>query len=119
IRRDLAACYRLMALFGWDDQIATHISARLPGEHVFLINPFGLMFEEVTASSLVKINAEGDVLEPTPYRVNRAGFVAHSAVHLAREDAGCVIHLHTRDGVAVSMIEEGLLPLNQSAMLVA
>lgn len=119
IRRDLAACYRLMALHGWDDQVATHISARLPGEHVFLINPFGLLFEEVTASSLVKINADGDILEPTPYRVNRAGFVAHSAVHLAREDAGCVIHLHTRDGVAVSMIEDGLLPLNQSAMLVA
>lgn len=120
IRRDLAACYRLVAHFGWDDLIATHISARLPvpGE-VFLINPYGLMFDEITASSLVKINADGDILEPTPHRVNPAGFVIHSAVHLAREDAGCVIHLHTRDGVATSMIEDGLLPLNQTAMVVA
>jgi ribulose-5-phosphate 4-epimerase/fuculose-1-phosphate aldolase len=120
IRRDLAAAYRLVALFGWDDLVATHLSARLPGEgHVFLINPFGMLFEEVTASSLVKINAAGELLEPTPWQVNKAGFVAHSAVHLAREDAGCVIHLHTRDGVAVSALEEGLLPLNQNALLVS
>jgi ribulose-5-phosphate 4-epimerase/fuculose-1-phosphate aldolase len=120
IRRDLAACYRLVAHFGWDDLIATHISARLPvpGE-VFLINPYGMMFDEITASSLVKINADGDILEPTPHQVNPAGFVIHSAVHQARPDAGCVIHLHTKDGVATSMIEDGLMPLNQTAMVVA
>jgi ribulose-5-phosphate 4-epimerase/fuculose-1-phosphate aldolase len=120
IRRDLAACYRLVAHFGWDDLVANHISARLPGpDEVFLINPFGLLFEEVTASSLVKINANGEVLAPTPHRVNPAGFVIHSAIHQARADAGCVIHLHTRDGVAVSMLEEGLAPLNQTAMVIA
>jgi ribulose-5-phosphate 4-epimerase/fuculose-1-phosphate aldolase len=120
VRRDLAACYRLMALFGWDDLTATHISARLPGpKDTFLINPFGLLFEEITASSLIKINADGEILEPTPYSVNTAGFVIHSAVHMARPDAGCVIHLHTTDGMAVSALEEGLLPLNQTAMIVA
>ena len=120
IRRDLAACYRLVAHFGWDDLIATHISARLPGPgERFLINPYGMMFDEITASSLVKIDAEGQILAPTPHMVNPAGFVIHSAVHMAREDAGCVIHLHTRDGVAISMIEDGLLPLNQTAMVVA
>ncbi len=120
IRRDLAACYRLVALYGWDDLVATHISARVPGEgEQFLINPFGMLFEEVTASSLVKINSEGDILAPTPHQVNAAGFTIHSAVHMAREDAGCVIHLHSRDGVAVSMLEEGLLPLNQTAMTIA
>lgn len=119
IRRDLAACYRMMALFGWDDMVATHISARLPGpKDVFLINPFGLLFEEITASSLVKINADGEILEPTPHKVNVAGFVIHSAVHMARPDAGCVIHLHTPDGMAVSALAEGLLPLNQTAMVV-
>lgn len=119
IRRDLAAAYRLVAHFGWDDLIATHISARLPvpGE-VFLINPFGMMFDEVTASSLVKINAEGEKLQPSKYDANRAGFVIHSAVHQARPDAGCVMHLHTRDGVAVSALKEGLLPLNQTALTV-
>ena len=119
IRHDLAALYRLTAHFGWDDLLNTHISARLPdqdGEEVFLINPYGLMFEEVTASSLVKINGEGEILEPTDYRVNRAGFVIHSAVHRARPDAGCVIHLHTRSGVAVSATPQGLLPLNQTAL---
>ncbi|MGD9712607.1 MAG: class II aldolase/adducin family protein [Thermomicrobiales bacterium] len=118
IRRDLAACYRLVALFGWDDMTATHISARLPGEgEVFLINPYGMFFEEITASSLIKINAEGDILEPTSYPVNRAGFVIHSAIHMVRQDAGCVIHLHTRDGMAVSALQEGLLPLTQTAMV--
>jgi len=119
IRHDLAALYRLVAHFGWDDLLNTHISARLPdqdGEEVFLINPYGLMFEEVTASNLVKINGEGEILEPSDYRVNRAGFVIHSAVHRARPDAGCVIHLHTRSGVAVSAMREGLLPLNQTAL---
>lgn len=120
IRRDLAAAYRLVAMFGWDDLVATHISARLPGPgETFLINPFGMLFEEVTASSLVKINTDGEILAPTPHRVNAAGFTIHSAVHMARADAACVIHLHTRDGVAVSMIEDGVLPLNQTAMLVA
>jgi ribulose-5-phosphate 4-epimerase/fuculose-1-phosphate aldolase len=118
IRHDLAACYRLVALYAWDDFTATHISARLPGEgDVFLINPYGMFFEEITASSLVKINADGEILEPTDYRVNPAGFVIHSAIHMAREDAGCVIHLHTRDGMAVSAIEDGLLPLTQTAMV--
>jgi ribulose-5-phosphate 4-epimerase/fuculose-1-phosphate aldolase len=118
VRRDLAACYRLVAHFGWDDLIATHISARVPGpEEAFLINPLGLMFEEVTASNLVKINVHGEILSPTQYQVNEPGFVIHSAVHMARPDANCVIHLHTRDGVAVSMLEEGLLSLNQTAMV--
>jgi ribulose-5-phosphate 4-epimerase/fuculose-1-phosphate aldolase len=111
IRHDLAACYRLVAHFGWDDLIATHISARLPGpDEAFLINPYGLLFEEITASDLVKINADGEILAPTTHQVNPAGFVIHSAVHQSRPDAGCVIHLHTREGVAVSMLEDRLLP---------
>lgn len=119
IRRDLAACYRLVALYGWDDFTGTHISARLPGaDDTFLINPFGMFFEEVTASSLVKVNLAGEIVEPSPYPVNPAGFVIHSAIHMAREDAGCVIHLHTRDGMAVSGLEAGLLPLTQMAILV-
>src|SRR5262249_32172326 len=115
IRRDLAACYRLVAYYGWGDMIGTPISPRLPdenGKECFLINPFGMMFDEITASSLIKVDVEGDVLQDTPYMVNRAGFVIHSAVHMARPDAGCVMHLHSRDGVAVSSLEEGLLPLN-------
>jgi len=119
-RVNLAAAYRLVALFGWDDLVDTHISARVPGpEHHFLINPYGLLFEEITASSLVKVNAEGEILSPSPHPINLAGFVIHSAVHMARHDAGCVMHLHTLDGVAVSMLEEGLMPLNQTAMLIA
>ncbi len=117
-RVELAACYRLVAHFGWDDLIFTHISSRIPGpEHHFLINPYGLMFEEITASSLVKIDLEGNICEPTPYVVNPAGFTIHSAVHAAREDARCVLHLHTVAGVAVSSQAGGLLPLNQTAML--
>jgi ribulose-5-phosphate 4-epimerase/fuculose-1-phosphate aldolase len=122
LRRDLAAAYRLIAMYGWDDMIATHLSARVineNGEDDFLINPIGMFFEEITASSLIKVNMKGDVLHDTPYEVNRAGFIIHSAVHAARADARCVIHLHTHDGIAVSMLEEGLLPLNQTAMLVA
>jgi ribulose-5-phosphate 4-epimerase/fuculose-1-phosphate aldolase len=120
LRRDLAACYRLAASFGWDDLLATHISAKVPGEETaFLINPIGLMFEEMTASRLVKINLAGEVLQVTDDAINRAGFVIHSAVHEARADAHCVLHLHTRDGVAVSALEEGLLPLNQTAMILA
>lgn len=117
MRRDLAAAYRLVAHFGWDDLLATHLSARVPGKDCFLINPFGLMFEEVTASSLVKIDHNGEVLQDTPFTVNKAGFVIHSAVHAARPDANCVIHLHTRDGVAVSATAAGLLPLNQTAII--
>lgn len=118
-RRDLAACYRLVAIHGWTDLIANHLTLRVPGEPgAFLINPFGLLFEEVTASSLVKIDLDGNVLAPTEYEVNRTGFVIHSAIHAARHDANCVIHLHSRAGVAVSMLETGLLPLNQTAMAI-
>lgn len=118
IRLDLAACYRLIALHQWDDGILTHISARVPGaEDCFLLNPFGLMFEEVTASNLVKIDTEGNKREDSPYDVNKAGFVIHSAVHLARPDAGCVIHLHSRDGVAVSAMADGILPLDQTSII--
>jgi ribulose-5-phosphate 4-epimerase/fuculose-1-phosphate aldolase len=119
VRRDLAAAYRLLAQLGWDDLIATHLSARVPGEEAFLINPFGMFFEEVTPASLVKVDIDGNVLEPTDWQVNRAGFVVHSAIHAARPDAGCVMHLHTKDGVAVSCTKEGLLPLNQSSMLLS
>jgi ribulose-5-phosphate 4-epimerase/fuculose-1-phosphate aldolase len=119
IRVDLAACYRLVALNGWDDLIFTHVSARVPGpEHHFLINPYGMMFEEITASSLVKIDMQGNAIGSSPYPVNPAGFTIHSAVHEVREDAGCVVHLHTPDGTAVSTSQEGLLPLNQTAQLV-
>jgi ribulose-5-phosphate 4-epimerase/fuculose-1-phosphate aldolase len=119
IRRDLAACYRLVALYGWDDLIFTHISARIPGaEHHFLINPYGMMFEEITASSLVKIGMDGIPVGGVTAPVNPAGFTIHSAVHEAREDAGCVIHLHTPDGTAVATSREGLQPLNQTAQLV-
>ena len=119
VRVDLAACYRLVAMYGWDDLIFTHISARIPGpDHHFLINPYGMMFEEITASSLVKIDLAGNKLEDSAYPVNPAGFTIHSAVHEVREDAGCVMHLHTADGTAVSSSKEGLLPLNQTAQLV-
>ena len=119
IRVNLAACYRLVALYGWDDLVFTHISARIPGpEHHFLINPYGMMFEEITASSLVKIDMKGEKVGTSPYPVNPAGFTIHSAVHEVREDAGCVMHLHTPDGTAVSTSKEGLLPLNQTAQLV-
>jgi ribulose-5-phosphate 4-epimerase/fuculose-1-phosphate aldolase len=120
VRRNLAAFYRIAAHFGWDDLLATHISARVPGEDdAFLINPLGLMFEEVTASNLVKVNGDGEILSDTAYGINRAGFVIHSAVHRARPDADCVAHLHSRSGVAVSATSAGLLPLNQSAMIIA
>jgi len=116
-RVDLAAAYRLVALYGWDDLIFTHISARVPGaDHHFLLNPYGVMFEEVTASSLVKIDLHGNKVMESPYFVNPAGFTIHSAVHEARADALCVMHLHTRHGIAVSAQENGLLPLSQQAM---
>ena len=118
-RVDLAALYRLVALHGWDDLIYTHISARIPGpEHHFLINPYGLLFDEITASSLVKVDLEGAVLQETPYFINPAGFTIHSAVHAAREDAKFVMHLHTDQGVAVAAQKEGLLPLSQHALIV-
>ena len=117
VRVDLAAAYRLVALYGWDDLIFTHLSARVPGpEHHFLINPYGMMFEEITASSLVKIDLGGNIVVPSPYFINPAGFTIHSAVHAAREDALCVIHLHTNYGIAVSAQAEGLLPISQQAM---
>jgi len=117
-RVDLAAAFRLVALYGWDDLIFTHLSARVPGpEHHFLINPYALMFEEVTASSLVKIDVEGQPVEETPYIVNAAGFTIHSAVHMNREDAHSVIHLHTPFGQAVSAMSDGLLPHTQTAMI--
>jgi len=119
IRVDLAAAYRLVAHYGWDDLIFTHLSARIPGpEHHFLLNPYQLMFEEVTASSLVKVDINGNPVEPTPFITNPAGFTIHSAVHMAREDAHAVMHLHTPAGQAVSAHDEGLLPLTQTAMLV-
>ncbi|MNG89791.1 Decarboxylase NovR [compost metagenome] len=117
LRLELAACYRLIAHFRMSDLIFTHISLRLPGpEHHFLINPYGLLFDEITASSLVKIDLQGRPVEATPHPVNPAGFVIHSAIHAAREDARCVLHTHTRAGCAVAALECGLLPLNQMSM---
>ncbi len=117
-RVDLAALYRLVALYGWDDMVYTHISARVPGpEHHFLINPYGLFFDEITASSLVKIDLEGAIQQETTYFINPAGFTIHSAVHAARDDAHYVMHLHSDQGVAVSAQKEGLLPLSQHALI--
>src|SRR5829696_6044693 len=119
IRVDLAAAYRLIAYYGWDDLIFTHLSARVPGpEHHFLLNPYQLMFEEVTASSLVKVDMSGAPVEPTPFMTNAAGFTIHSALHMARENAQAVMHLHTPHGQAVAAHAEGLLPLTQTAMLI-
>ena len=118
VRVDLAALYRLVALHGWDDMIFTHISARVPGpEHHFLINPYGFYFEEITASSLVKVDLDGNIVAETPHFINPAGFTIHSAVHAAREDAKFVIHLHTEAGVGVAAQAEGLLPISQNACL--
>jgi ribulose-5-phosphate 4-epimerase/fuculose-1-phosphate aldolase len=118
-RVDLAAAYRLVADYGWDDLVFTHISARVPGpEHHFLINPYGMMFEEITASSLVKVDLDGNIVMDSDYSINPAGFTIHSAVHAAREDALCVMHLHTDNGIAVSAQENGLLPISQQALFV-
>ena len=118
-RVDLAAAYRLIALHGWDDLVFTHVSARIPGpEHHFLINPYGLMFDEITASSLVKVDMACTPVLSTPYPVNPAGFVIHSAIHAVREDAGCVMHTHTKAGVAVSAQKRGLMPISQQATVV-
>ncbi|MEU5877041.1 class II aldolase/adducin family protein [Spirillospora sp. NPDC047279] len=115
LRRELAAVYRLVAHFGMTDLIFTHISVRLPGDR-FLINPYGLLFEEITASNLVTVGPDGTPVEDTPHRVNPAGFVIHSAVHAARPDAHCVLHTHTRAGCAVAAQAGGLLPLNQMSL---
>lgn len=118
-RIDLAACYRLMPLFGMSDLIYNHITARIPGsDDEILINPYGLMYEEITASSLVKINLQGDVLDNPndEFGINQAGYVIHSAVHGARHDVGCVIHTHSRAGMAVSAMKQGLMPLTQTSM---
>jgi len=119
MRVDLAACYRVVAHYGWDDLVFTHISARVPGgDHHFLINPYGMLFEEVTASSLVKVDLHGAKVMESPFDVNPAGFVIHSAIHAAREDAACVMHLHTPAGVAVACQKEGLLPISQQSLFV-
>ncbi|WXL24723.1 class II aldolase/adducin family protein [Ectopseudomonas mendocina] len=117
-RVDLAACYRLIALYGWDDLIFTHISAKVPGTEDFLINPYGLMFHEITASSLVKVDLTGQKLMPSPYDINPAGYTIHSAVHEVRHDVGCVLHIHTPAGIAVSAQKQGLLPLSQQSLFV-
>ena len=119
VRVDLAAAYRLTALFGWDDLVFTHISARVPGtDDQFLINPYGLHFDEITPSSLVRVDHHGHKLDDSPYPVNPAGFTIHSAVHAARPDAGCVMHTHSLNGVAVSAQAEGLRPLSQHSIFV-
>lgn len=119
VRRELAVAYRMFAHWGWDDLIYTHLSARVPGpEHHFLLNPFELGFDEVTPSNLVKVDRDGQAVGPTDHTTNPAGFVIHSAVHLGRADAHCVLHLHTPDGQAVSSLAEGLLPICQSSMFV-
>ena len=116
-RLDLAACYRLVDLFGWSDLVNTRITARVPGQHDhFLINPYGLLFDEITASSLVKIDAEGNKVEPSKSEVNSGGFAIPSTIHMARPEVACVLHTHSIAGCAVSMQREGLLPLNQHAL---
>ena len=119
LRIDLAAAYRIVADYRWDDLVFTHLSVRIPGpEHHFLLNPYNLMFEEVTASSLIKVDVNGNPVQETPFITNPAGFTIHSAVHMAREDAHAVMHLHTPAGQAVSAQADGLMPLTQAAMLV-
>jgi ribulose-5-phosphate 4-epimerase/fuculose-1-phosphate aldolase len=119
LREQLAACYRLVALYGWTDLVFTHISARVPGpEHHFLINPYGLMFDEITASSLVKVDQQCNKVIDSPFPVNPAGFVIHSCIHDARDDVGCVLHTHSRAGVAVSAQKGGLLPISQQSTFI-
>jgi ribulose-5-phosphate 4-epimerase/fuculose-1-phosphate aldolase len=117
-RVDLAAAHRLVQQFGWDDLVFTHISARVPGSHDFLINPYGLMFEEITASSLVRVDLKGTKTLDSPYEINPAGYTIHSAIHEVREDAACVLHLHTMEGIAVSCQKAGVLPISQQASIV-
>lgn len=117
LRIDLAACYRLIALHGWDDLIYTHVSARIPGSEHFLINAFGLAFEEITASNLVKIDINGNIVDPDcPFEFNPAGFTIHSAIHEVRHDDICALHVHSNETIAVASLKEGLLPLSQYAM---
>jgi ribulose-5-phosphate 4-epimerase/fuculose-1-phosphate aldolase len=119
LRVDLAAAYRLVALYGWSDLVFTHISARIPGpEHHFLINPYGLMFDEITASSLVKVDQQCNKVIDSPFPVNPAGFTIHSCIHAVRDDAGCVLHTHSRAGVAVSAQKCGVLPISQQSTFV-
>jgi ribulose-5-phosphate 4-epimerase/fuculose-1-phosphate aldolase len=119
VRVNLAAAYRLVALHGWDDLVFTHISARLPGpEHHFLINPYGMLFDEITASSLVKIDLDGHKVMDSPYEINPAGFTIHSCIHAARADATCVMHVHSLNGIAVSAQRHGLLPISQQSLFV-
>lgn len=119
MRVDLAACYRLVAGYGWSDLVFTHITARLPGPgHEFLINPYGMMFDEITASSLVRIDLHGNKLDDSPFPVNPAGFTIHSAIHEAREDAICVLHTHSLNGTAVAAQEAGVLPISQPSIFV-
>ena len=118
-RVNLAACYRLVAMYHWDDLIFTHISARVPGnEHHFLLNPYGMLFEEITASSLIKVDIAGNKVLPSPYEINPAGFTIHSAIHASRENAQCVLHLHSLNGVAVSAQKDGVLPISQQSLFV-
>ncbi|MEM1299993.1 MAG: class II aldolase/adducin family protein [Pseudomonadota bacterium] len=118
-RVDLAACYRLVDMFGWSDLLGTHISARIPGEEdAFLINPYGLLFDEITASSLVKVDEDGNILTPTEYHINPAGFVIHSAIHMAKPELACALHTHTPAGTAVATAKAGLKPLTQHAMAI-
>jgi ribulose-5-phosphate 4-epimerase/fuculose-1-phosphate aldolase len=118
-RVDLAACYRLVAMYGWDDIVFTHISARVPGpEHHFLINPYGMLFDEITASSLIKVDLAGSKVMDSPYEINPAGYTIHSAIHAVREDARCVLHVHSVNGVAVSAQKGGVLPVSQQSIVV-
>lgn len=117
-RVDLAACYRLVSLYRWEDLVYTHISAKIPGTEEFLINPYGLMFDEITASNLVKVDLQGNKLQESPYEINPAGFIIHSAIHEVRHEVGCVLHTHTAEGIAVSMQKEGLRPLSQQSIFI-
>ena len=117
-RVDLAACYRLVAMHGWDDLIFTHISAKVPGTEDFLINPYGLMFHEITASSLVKVDQAGNKQMDSPYEINPAGYTIHSAIHEVRHDVTCVLHTHTAAGVAVCAQKQGVLPISQQSLFV-
>jgi ribulose-5-phosphate 4-epimerase/fuculose-1-phosphate aldolase len=118
-RVSLAAAYRLVAHFGWDDLIFTHLSARVPGgDHHFLINPYGMTFDEITASNLVKVDLGGNKVMNSPYEINPAGFTIHSAIHDAREDASCVLHVHSVNGPAVSAQRDGVLPISQQSIFV-
>jgi ribulose-5-phosphate 4-epimerase/fuculose-1-phosphate aldolase len=119
VRVNLAAAYRLIALYGWDDLVFTHISARVPGpEHHFLINPYGMMFEEITASSLIEVDLGGNKVSNSPYEINPAGFTIHSCIHAARDEVGCVVHIHSLNGIAVSAQRDGLLPISQQSLFV-